>query len=205
MTLWSAFYPDLLPWVIGCPLPMADLALQRSAKEFFESTRIWRAWLAPVTVLDGVREYDFVLPAGSAIVRIERSTLDGLPFDVLSHNNQTSNYADTEQEDSGLISTDRVTFTLARAVAAGAAIAAEVSLMPALDATGIPDDLFAQHANDISYGAKARLMMIKEASFYQPDLGAMSGRLFDAAVAAKTVKAWRGLTGTTPRPRVSFI
>lgn len=205
MSAWADFYPDLIPHVMGCPYPTADVALRAAAREYLQRTRLWREWLPPVTVRPGVREYDLDLPMDSMVVRIERSTVNGHPLPVLSHNAQDSDYSREPQPDLGMVSRDRATFTLTQALPAGTRLAAEVSLMPSTKARGIPNDLFFQHYEDILHGAKHRLMLMSNTSFFNADLAMVSKAAFESAIGCKTVTAWKGATGTTPRPRIGWV
>ncbi len=204
MATWADFYPELMPHVVGCPNPMANIALREAARDFFRRTRLWRQWLEPVTVQAGVRVYDLDLPAGAMVSRIERCTVNGQPMDVLSHTEQDSDYSRYDQTDMGVVSADRASFVLTRQLGVGALVAAEVALMPAKTGRGIPDDLFAQHSQDIVEGAKHRLMLIPKTVFYDASLAMNALTNFESAVGTKTVEAWKGSTGTVPRRRVGW-
>lgn len=204
MATWADFYPELILHAPGCPYPTADVALRESARAFFRRTRAWREWLDPEQVAAGVREYDLSIPPGSMVVRIERCTVDGVPMEVLSHKEQLSDFARYEQPDRGLLSRDRASFLLTQLLTPGAMVAAEVSLMPAKNSAGIPDDQFAQHAQDIVEGAKHRLMLIPQTSFYNEGLAAVAMNAFETAVATKTVEAWKGATGAVPHRRARW-
>jgi len=204
MATWADFYPELMPHVVGCPYPTADVALREAARSFFRRTRTWREWLDPERVVAGVREYDLPLPSGAMVVRIERCTVDGVPMDVLSHKEQLSDFVRYEQPDRGLLSRDRASFVLTRSLPAGVRVAAEVSLMPTKTGPGIPDDLFAQFAQDIVEGAKHRLMLIPQTPFYNEGLAAVAMNSFEQAVATKTVEAWMGATGQVPHRRARW-
>ena len=204
MATWADFYPELMPHVVGCPNPTANIALRESARAFFRRTRTWREWLEPEAVMAGVREYDLPLPSGAMVVRIERCTVDGVPMDVLSHKEQLSDFVRYEQPDRGLLSRDRAGFVLTQLITPGAMVAAEVSLMPTKTGVGIPDDQFAQHAQDIVEGAKHRLMLIPQTPFYNEGLAAVAMNSFELAVAAKTVEAWKGATGAVPHRRARW-
>ena len=204
MAVWSDFYPQLMPSVRGCPNPTANLALVDAAREFFRRTRLWREWLDPVTVMDGQREYDLDMPTGSVVVRIEACTSNGSPMDVLSANAQASDFTAQDQLGTGIVSQDRATFYLTRLVPAGVVLQARVSLMPNKTAVGIPNDLFQQHYEDIVSGAKHRLMLLPNTTFMNPEIAVLELGKFETAIASKAVTAWRGATGNTPRPRVSW-
>ncbi len=205
MANWSAFFPDLLPHVMGCPDPLAAQELRRAAAEFFRRTRAWSEWLEPVTTRANVREYDLDLPNQSDVVRVEQATLDGQPFAVGSFRECESNPARLAQTGNGLTSLDRKTFVLDREPAAGRLVEIRVSLMPSKNATGIDDRLYDQYADDILSGAKHRLMQLAATPFFNPQLAVQAKAAFDAAVATRNVDAWRGHTGNTPRARPKWI
>lgn len=205
MSNWADFHPELMPSVLGCPYPTADAALRAAAREFLQRTRLWREWLDPVTVRAGVREYDLALPIDSMVVQIERCTANGMPLPVLSHNAQAGDYTQAEQPEPGVVSRDRATFTLTQAMPAGTKLAAEVSLMPGTKAKGLPNDLFFQHYEDILFGAKHRLMLMPGTPFFNTEIAMVAKTAFESAIATKTVIAWKGATGTTPRPRVGWV
>lgn len=204
MATWADFYPELMPHVVGCPNPTANIALREAARAFFRRTRAWRQWLDPEPVVAGVREYDLPLPSGSMVVRIERCTVDSVPMNVLSHSEQLSDFTRYEQPEGGLVSRDRAGFVLTQSLPAGVLLAAEVSLMPNKVAVGIPDDLFGQFAQDIVEGAKHRLMLIPQTPFYNEGLAAVAMNSFEMAVATKTVEAWKGATGAVPHRRARW-
>lgn len=204
MAVWADFYPQLMPSVRGCPNPTANLALCEAAREFFRRTRLWREWLDPVTVQDGQREYDLDMPSGSVVVRVEACTSNGRPMDVLSANELESDFTAHDQSGAGIVSKDRVTFHLTRLVPTGSVLQARVSLMPSKAASGIPNDLYEQHCEDIVAGAKHRLMLLPNTDFNNPSLAGFEGDKFQSAIASKAVTAWRGATGNTPRSRVRW-
>lgn len=201
LAVWSHFYPHLMPRVPGCPNPLADQALRDSAREFMTRTRIWREWLEPLPALANAVDYDIEVPTGASAVRIERATLNGRPLDVKSHSMVGAGFGCGGQ---GLVSRDRISFVLTRSATPGAAIALDVSLKPSLTAPGVPDDLFEQHMESLVHGALYRLKM-PGAPFDNAASAAIARGLFEAAINTQAVVAWRGATGTTPRPRIGWV
>jgi hypothetical protein len=204
MKPWSSFYPDLLMHVPGCPDILADQALCRASREFFRRTRAWMVWLDPITVSASTFTYDLDLPQDSVVVRIEKSTLDGSPFEILSWRDLNKDITVDVVDKTGISSQDRQTVSLPKACADGQIIRIQASLMPTLSAAGIQDVYFDQYMEDIIQGAKQRLMMTDGQPFYKPQLAAVAGAEFETAVHAKAVDAWRGSTGKTPRVRLKL-
>lgn len=202
MKAWSSFYPDLLMHVPGCPDPVADQELRRAAREFFRRTRAWAVWLDAVTTAAGARTYDLDLPTDSQVVRIEKATVNGQPIDVLSVTQLDKDIETDSIDKAGLATIDRETFTVAEGYPDGVSIKVRVSLMPSKQAIGIPEALFSRYSDDIVEGAKRNLMLFTNTSFSNASMAAIAGGTFEAAINSKTVDAWRGGTGKTPRARL---
>jgi len=204
MTLWQSWYPLVLGHVPGCPDPVLDQALRLAAQEFCRRTRCWLVWLDPVTTLETNVEYDLDLPTNSTVVRVERATLAGAPIEIRSFRALEANPDTATDGDGGLISADRATFRLGTLVSAGQALAVQVALMPSDRATGTEDGIFRQYAEQISFGAKARLMEIPGQTWSNAALSGFNAAKFDEAIGSVAVDAWRGHTANTPRPRARW-
>lgn len=202
MKAWSRFYPDLLMHVPGCPDPVADQELRRAAREFFRRTRAWAVWLDAVVTASGARTYDLDIPSDSQVVRIEKATVNGEPFNLLSVTQLTKDIETESSEQSGVATIDRETFTLTDGYPDGTSVKVRVSLMPSKQAYGIPDELFYRYSDDIVEGAKRNLMLFANTSFSNASMATVAGGLFEAAINNKTVDAWRGGTGKIPRARL---
>jgi hypothetical protein len=199
MLAWSAFYPYLLPWVPTCANPVMDQELRRAANEFFTRTRAWCVWLDPVTTVDGVREYNFNLPANTNLVRIEVANVGAVPVNVVSYRDRTTNPATSPNSTDEGYTSDAKTLILDRAYAAGQEITVFASLAPARTATGIEDALFDKHYESIVEGAKARLMLIPNTPFHSPGAAAQSQSVFDADVFDAHLTDWRGTSAARKR------
>jgi hypothetical protein len=204
MKLWSAWYPDILLHVPGCANPSIDRELRRAAIEFFRRTRVWSSWLEAVTAFGGSIEYDIDIPIGSDVVRVEKATVDGQPFPVLSFRAADRDWTRHALPENGVLSLDRMTFRLGGALLADQVIQIQVTLAPSQTSVGIEDEFFNQHMDDICKGAKAGIMMIPGFPFSNPNAAMLYRSEFNQAIDSKTVDAWRGHTGTTPRARVKW-
>lgn len=204
MKLWSEFMPEVLTYAVGCPTPLAEAKLRQAAIEFFARTRAWVEWLDPATSIAGLVEYDFDIPTGSDVARVERATLDGEPIEIVSYRSADHDWSRVDLPNQGLVSRDLTTFRLGTAVVAGLALQVQVTLTPSRTSVGIPDDLYDKYVDDIVHGARYRVLMTPDTPFYKPDLAGIEKSLFDAAVDVNAVAAWRGFTANTPRASVKF-
>lgn len=204
MALWSNFYPLILGHVLGCPDPLMDQELRLSAQEFCRRTKCWLVWLDPVTTVSGNAEYDFDTPLNSTVVRVERANIGNTPVEIRSFRACESDPAIEVDGNDGFISSDRMTFRLGSAATAGQSLSVQVLLMPGDRAAGVPDELFRQYAEQIGFGAKARLMEIPGQTWTNPGLSDANREKFNAAIGAVAVDSWRGNTQATPRSRISW-
>ena len=204
MSLWSAFYPSLLPHVTGCSEPMMDMALCDAAQKFFRDSRAWQQWLTAVTVATGDREYPLPLPSGSEVLQLDAATVNGTPFDILSWRSFCADPDDVQGENSGLTTLDRIVFTLSRELPAGTLVKIRATLVPSDDATGIPDDLFVQYGKSIAKGARAQLQATKDKPYTDVAMAGIAQGEFLAAIGTANIQTYRGNTSSTPRLRPTW-
>lgn len=202
MMAWASFYPYLLLHVRGASEPLMDQELQSASAEFFQRTRVWQQWLTPgVTVLN-TRTYALGLPALTDVVRLEKARVNGVAVPVESYRNMDLDIANDILPGPGLTTVDRRQFTLLDLpAAAGLTIQIEASLKPAQDATGIPDEFFIQYRDAIVQGTKARLLMLSDEKFSDPQMAVLAMGKFDDMIASVRVDVWRGHTSATPRQK----
>lgn len=80
---WSAFYPDILPNVPGCPLPLVDHHLRRAAIELCERAKRIKVDVSFDTVA-GTAEYTLNPGTGFVLVSVLDAGCDGKPLDPVS-------------------------------------------------------------------------------------------------------------------------
>lgn len=206
MKAWSTFYPDVLVHVPGCPDILVDHALCRAAREFLKRTRTWTEWLDATAATAGTGvEYSFVLPAESALLRLERATINGNPLPVEGYRQRPSDWNIYPQGEQSLISADLVSFVLAGTFSAGDSVQVQASLIPSVAASGIPDHLADQHMEAIAEGAKAILLLTPNTTFLNPGLAAVANDRFESAIGIAGVDTFRSHTNNVPRARPKWF
>lgn len=170
MILTTAFLPRLLPYLTGCPQPMALQALVDSAISFCEDSLVLRQRLDRQLTALGQAEFDIGVAAPQTVTRILKVWLDGV--EIYGAAADTVNDPDitparprafyTRPDDTGLIAVlypvpDRA-YTLD----------VEVALKPTRSAASLHSDLFETWLDSIVAGAKARLMVIPDEPFSDP-------------------------------------
>ena len=203
MAKWSDWLPDVMPRVMGASIPLVEQEVRRAAQEFMRRTRVWIEWLEQETTRVGSFDYEFDVPQGATVVRVERATLDGQPFDVQSFRALSADWTRPGADAQALVSANRATFRIGP-VGTGKALQAQVSLVPGERALGIPDELHAQHHQHIAHGALARLLVIPAQAWTNFDLASMHAAAFERAIHCVAADAWRGHTNNTPRARTRW-
>lgn len=198
MAALSALYPDILPYVPGCPDPMLDQEIRRAAREFFERARAWDDWLASITTLANVRSYTITAPTDAEVYRVKKATLDGQPLPVEIWREQDTEPETVEGVDKRVVTHDRRVLVLARNPAAGQVLKVQVALMPTRSAATIPDALLDQYGDAIAEGAKYRLMRVP-GPLHKPKEAEEARALFERAIGSASHAAYRGQTDITPR------
>lgn len=209
MKLWSAFLPDLLPHVPGCPEVLAEHELRRAAQLFFEKTRAWKVEIEaiPVAALDVAIQ---VMPDDSQqeIVRIESAWYDGCSLEVLQHESRAST-SDWQADAGTPYSILMLTPTEARLYPvpdadATTGLRCNVSVKPSDTSNGIPDGLFAKYRDAIVKGAKYQLMLYINKPWSSPELALAFGRMFDNDIASATVSTAKGFGSARIPSRIKW-
>lgn len=198
MALWSAWFPDLLPHLPGCPNAVVQHELKRAAQEFFEKTRAWRVLLAPVAVAAGTDELDLVpTDTEQSLVRVEEAWYDNRKIDPLTADEASAEFGDDWMSHTGAPSayvqefpgtlrlypipdTDALTGLKFR-----------VSVKPSESCTGLPDALADKFRDALADGAKGRLMLYPGKDWTNLDLGAAMKGQFESAKSAGNLQANR--------------
>jgi len=198
---WDAWFPDVLVHAPFAPDPLVRQALCRASREFFRKTRAWVEWLDNEATATGVSStHAFVLPTESELLRMEQATADGRPAHVQSFRQRTADWTRHEEGPQAVISRDLVNVELVGGIAAGVKVQVQASLIPTLDATGLPDHLANRFHEAIAEGAKA-IVLMTPGDFYKPDLASLAQAVFTAAINTHTVDAYMGHTAEVPRAR----
>lgn len=202
MAFWSDFLPYVLPSAPGCPDPVAEFNLRIAAQDFCARTRVWRATLPDITttlVLD-IGPYPLGLPEDTELVRIERSTMNGRPIDVLPADALPTDWRQYPNTIRDCVFTlDRKEIFAVPAYEADRVLSLEVSLKPADTAEELPDALASLYMRDIAAGALERILTLP--AFSNPALAMYHGGKFNDRIAVLAIQVQRGHSSFRPRAR----
>ena len=185
----SAFFPRILPYLPGCPEPLAAQVLVNAAIEFCEASLTLRQNLDTFKTFKGQVQYDLDPPSAQHdINRVMGVTLDGKELTAGMAEAIRGDLPTAVAKPRGFY-TDRTdsVFTLMLSPPPDGAydVVVNVTLRPARAATQLDDDLYNIWIDPIVSGAIARAMQVPGQPFSNP---AQAQVLLDSA-ARQTVSS----------------
>lgn len=173
MATASDFYKLTRLHVPGCPTPILDDAILRSAEELCEKAMVWRAWLASVTTTNADRTYTLSALSGARIVKVHQLLLAGKelapysPDEAMAHGIEYFEAADVTEE--AYVMTSPEDIMLLKNPGDGAALRAYVQMAPDTALTNLPASVVRAWERGISAGALSRLFEMEGETWYRPN------------------------------------
>lgn len=186
----SAFFPRLIPNVMGCSEPLAQQALVDAAIQFCDQSLAVTVDLDPITVPVGSTAVDLDPPAQTTIAQVlyawyDRQLLNSVPYGQLTNiyrPNATPTDYTVEYIDE--VPVLRVYPAPDKLISSGLVL--RVALRPTRTATQVHDILFQRYSEGIVAGAQAILCAMPDQPFTNVDRSiAMGQRARSAANQAR--------------------
>lgn len=190
---------EVLPSLPGCPEPSVVRALRDSAIEFCNRSLIWRHEVEPIPVVKGINDYDLDIPANTNIasfIRVRHAERNA-PLELRT----TDELDDMSPGWRGLVGIpqyfvqhgqfgivlDRLPRETKRNV-----LAATLALKPTNTANSLPDVLYIDWKEEISNGARSRLMIDTNRQWSNPERAAIADREFSNGIQRAALKSRLG-------------
>lgn len=197
-SLWAEFLPWVLPFVPGCPDPVAEDKVRDKAIEFFKRTRCWRDDIDPISLVANLNVYDLIAMDGVLVTELFSLQCQGVPMGF-----KTQKDLDNEFPTWRLQTADRPTMFFLpneREVqvvfmpnqALSNALTGQVAFKPSQDGTGIPTLLWEEHRTAIANGALGELLKMPKTSWFDAALAIEREVKFEKAVVEARNLAIRG-------------
>lgn len=200
MKNWDAFYPYVLPDVIGASDPQVSQALILAAREFCERTLVWQVDTDPTTTTPGAGEYDFETSNNQEVIKFVGATLNGRDLPVIAEGDLPSNWrSNLSDQRECTFTLDRTSFTIVPTPIAAYELTTKIIVRPSIKALGVEDRIFNQYAAQIAFGAKVVLMMANNQPFSNPALAGVNRSLFEDAIHRAALTHQRGYSGRRRR------
>lgn len=199
MAALTAFAKHVQPEVPGCPQPIVHEAILQACIEFCERTEMFDAVL-PVDTVVGDNTYALTAATGYSAYKVlfvrrgdspldssNRETFDATPA-LADAGEATHYYFDS----TGQLVLGPVPDTVET-------LSVKAVVVPAVDATTVPDALSARWMLAIAAGAKAKLYSQKNTAWYDPAEAQLKERDFSEAINKAAIALRAGRSGTMLR------
>lgn len=196
--------PYVLPYVNGCPEPVAIHHLRLAAIEFCARTLLWVEEQDAITAEADLITYAFNLSEGQEVVRLMSASVADREFAIANPTEGRRMVRENTGHD--FVFTDnRVDFTIFPAQSAGALIVTECALKPTLDVVDVDDDVFTEHVQDVGFGAIASLTSMPRQDWTSLDVSDRMRARFNDCINTMGVRVSRGFAAAGPRGRAQFF
>lgn len=203
----STFLPHIKQYAPGIATPTAYFGIRQAAIDFCQRTKTWR-YEDEFDITEGEAE-QITTPANSVLLDIEHVLFEGNNLEPKTTAWLDDNLHGWRVNESNSIKARYVTQTEQNTlrIVPGAAghVNLYVWLKPSQDCDQLPDYLGDQYRETIAHGALARILMMPNMPFSNPQLGAMFLGLFNAALDTFQNKGSIGQQRAHPRTKASFF
>jgi len=215
MAAYDDFLPYVLPDVPGCAEIVAIQAIRNAAIDFCEKSCVVQVDLDPVTLIAGSADYDLEPPSGTLVTKVmklfyKNKELPPFGQDYVpsaTYYNAAAIGADESSTPVTWSQKDTKTFTVfpAPGERESGAITIRAALKPTRASESCDDILFEDYAEYIAAGAKARLMIVPNKAYTNPNLVATQNQFFLQGVNVARQRAARGHTRANLRVKLVRI
>jgi hypothetical protein len=215
MKLLEDFYPYVRPFAPGASDLLLEQYVRDACIELATRSHIIKADLDPITVIDGILQYEWDQPEQQRVLMVYRAFygdarlivhgVDSPAFGAPSFGNSYFAGASVPTGTPRVLrQLGDIGFVLDSAPAQVGEIMMTVhaALKPDRKCSRVDDMLFEDYANDIALGAASKILMIPGQAFSNPSLAAGYGSLFNAACEAAKLRAAQ--TYGRPEMQVQF-
>jgi hypothetical protein len=195
------FLPEVMQYVPDVPEFVAINSLRNAAIEFCEKTRVLQTSLTPVTLQNNKASYTIQVPPGVKFVDLVDAYVDDRLIIPKSSEELARIYRATDWRTlkGSPAYVTRVVYPEIQLVpyletTAGEVLRMRASVAPTRDATEVPETLYQEFVEQISYGARGRLYGTPKQSYTDKALAREYLMMFRSAIGETKTRVNRGLT-----------
>ena len=181
MKAWAEFYPEVLPFVIGCPNPTVNAALRKAAREFCLSSKAWQE--SEEFEADGLtNRYYFDVTGQTELVQLMSASVGGYDLDVYGAHELPSDWETRPPTKRELYHLNGEEYLVFPMPTAGQVVRVTQALRPSAVGNGVGDEVFKLHGNAIASGAAAILLRMPRQAWTDLEQAAICKAEFDTGV-----------------------
>lgn len=203
MALYEAFFPYVLPEVPGAPEPAVVLAIRNACIEFCEKSLILTRDHDPVTLVQGIVDYDLEPPTGYLVVKVQKAWLENNILDPLApdfvrdasvYNRLFTSYESAPNTPKYYLQKDERSITVwpvpEKRYPSG--LTMRVALKPTRASTEIDDVIFEDYAETIACGALSKLMASAGKAYTNVEMAGVHAGYFQKGINVARQRAGHG-------------
>jgi hypothetical protein len=216
MSAYEEFFPYVMTEVAGVPEPVAIMAIRNTCIDFCEKSLILNRDHDPVTIVQGITDYDLEPPRGYLVVKVMRAWLDNRELspsapdfvtDAAVYNRLYASYQSAPNMPQTYIQKQERSITVwpvpDRKYKNGLTL--RVALKPTRSSTEIEDLVFEDYAETIGHGAVFRLMSSVGKPYTNLDMAAVHKSLYEQGLNVARNRATHGNTRVDLRVKLRRI
>lgn len=198
--VWRDFAPYVLPFVVGCPVPVLEHHARLTAIDWCRKTLCMQRDLDPVDA-DGTSHAVLIAaPEGHAVVRVMAVAVAGKEWTLVT-GRDGQRFVRSRHPGEFCFTPANASLQVYPLQAAGTEVVITAALMPALlgTSTGLDDEVAGEFLNDIALGVIASIKRLPQPEFADP-AGAIDHQArYEARRASIAAKVARGLSAAKTR------
>lgn len=211
-TLFTAFLPEVMPFVADCPRVIVENAIRHTTIEFCERTLIWQANIAAMDLAAGTGEYTIAVPTDTTLVEIMGAWYNNVLLipkdqDGLTRIFRLDDWRTVSGAPRYFTRTSSAVMQLVPtpATAETDVVGIRAALAPTRTATGVDSEIYDDFLMVIAAGARAYLHGMHGQTFYDPAMALQLRREFMVGVANAKIKVNKGQTRSAPRIEFQYF
>lgn len=204
MATYDKFFPNILPEVPGAAEMVVENAVKNAVIEFCEKSLILQRDHDPVTLVQGIVDYDLEPPTGYLVVKVMKAWLENNQLDPLApdfvreaavYNRLFSSYQDESGTPRSYLQKDERSISVwsppAQKYTNG--LTMRVALKPTRDSSSVEDVVYEDYAEVIAAGALARLMRSAGKPYTNVEMAGVNQQVFQQGINLARSRALHGL------------
>lgn len=200
--LLEDFMPLIRPHALNCSPPVIEGAVVEVAIDFCEATKVWRHKANFVSDMIEPGLVMLAAPAGAKLYEVERVWFEGRKLDKATIADLPPEIYDGSPQQYTQIQREQITVW---PCSLGTTFAVSMIIKPSRAAQELPDFLLEDYGDAIADGVIAKLLLMPERPWSQPQLGAYHKGLFEDAKNKAFATNTFGQHRARARTKASFI
>lgn len=206
MTDFTAFLPEVLPFVHDCPQIAAISALRAATIEFCEKSLYWQLDLDLLDIDAGDANYQIPVPDGAALISVMGAWYDGRQLEPKGPDELARMFRGHDWRTMGgmpkfftQITPTEVLLCPVPTSDIPDIVGMRVALAPTRDATSVDDSVYQRHLETIAKGARARLYATPGQPYYDMQMSMAYQKEFMSGIGEAKIQVNKGMTRTSNR------